>query len=156
MIVTLITSGNYMTTAADYVGVSMTAIEEALRRGKVAHSGPDSDFKWAVAKAHASWTADLVAATTHAAVRNPEIALKMLSRRAKGWSERPAVTVQHTGAIGSSDVAPGISEAVRSDPASNAAFLEFLGKLSESGAFDPGGPLSVGSRESGDSNIKRR
>ena len=50
------------------------------------------------------------------------------------------MTVQHTGAIGSSDVAPGISEAVRSDPASNAAFLEFLGKLAESGAFDPGGP----------------
>ena len=149
-IVALILTGNYMTTAADYVGVSMTAIEEALKRGRAAHSGPDSDFAWAVGKAHASWTADLVASTTNAALRNPEIALKMLSRRAKGWSNRPEVDVQHTGAIGSFDVAPRMGEAVRMDSASNVAFHEFLARLSDAGAFDPGGPLSVaGPRESG-------
>jgi len=142
VIIGLIASGNYMATSADYVGVSVDVVDDALRRGRSAFSGPDFDFRVAVNKAHALWTAGLVAATTQAASRNPTIALQMLSRRAKGWSDKPEVTIQHTGAIGSFDVTPSMGEAVRSDPASNAAFLELLGKLSESGAFDPGGPLS--------------
>ncbi|GAC1401631.1 MAG: hypothetical protein NVSMB64_00050 [Candidatus Velthaea sp.] len=95
-----------------------------------------------MARAHALWTADLVTATTNAALRNPEIALKMLSRRAKGWSERPNMTLQHTGVVGSYEAAPTMAQAVKSNPASNAAFLELLSKLSKSGAFNPGGPLS--------------
>ncbi|GAC1401681.1 MAG: hypothetical protein NVSMB64_00260 [Candidatus Velthaea sp.] len=141
-IASLIASGNFMSTAADYVGISIDVIDETLRRGRSAKSGPDHQFSLDVAKAHAKWTAGLVTATTKAARRSPEIALKMLSRRAKGWSDRPDVTVQHAGAVGSFDAAPKMAIAVRSDPASNAAFLELLGKLSKSGAFDPGGALS--------------
>lgn len=148
-IIGLIASGNFMSTAADYVGISIDVIDETLRRGRSAKSGPDHQFSLDVARAHAKWTAGLVAATTKAARRSPEIALKMLSRRGKGWSERPDVTVQHAGAVGSFDAAPKMAIAVRSDPASNAAFLELLGKLSESGAFDPGGALSDLPRESG-------
>ncbi|GAC1312277.1 MAG: hypothetical protein NVSMB19_26590 [Vulcanimicrobiaceae bacterium] len=139
IIVGLISSGNYMATAADYVGISVDVVDEALRRGRSAHSGPDFDFRVDVAKAHALWTAGLVAATTHAASRNPEIALKMLSRRAKGWSERDVVAVQHSGAVGSFDAAPAMAQAVRMDSASNVAFHEFLARLSDAGAFEPGG-----------------
>ncbi|GAC1402065.1 MAG: hypothetical protein NVSMB64_01230 [Candidatus Velthaea sp.] len=151
-VIGLIASGNFMSTAADYVGISIDVIDEALRQGRSAKSGPDHQFSLDVAKAHAKWTAGLVTATTKAARRSPEIALKMLSRRAKGWSDRPDVTVQHAGAVGSFDAAPKMAIAVRSDPASNAAFLELLGKLSESGAFDPGGALSDRPRDSGATN----
>ena len=75
--------------------------------------------------------------------------LKMLSRRAKGWSDRPDVTVQHAGAIGSFAAAPKMAIAVRADPASNAAFLELFGKLTDSGAVDPGDALSDCPRDSG-------
>ncbi|GAC1401635.1 MAG: hypothetical protein NVSMB64_00060 [Candidatus Velthaea sp.] len=40
-IVSLIASGNYMSTAADYVGISIDVVDEALRRGRSAKSGPD-------------------------------------------------------------------------------------------------------------------
>ena len=148
-IISLMAFGNFMSTAADYVGKSIDAIDETVRRGRSGKSGPDHQFSPDVAKAHAKWTAGLVTATTKAARRSPEIALKMLSRRAKGWSDRPDVTVQHAGAIGSFAAAPKMAIAVRADPASNAAFLELFGKLSDSGAVDPGDALSDRPRDSG-------
>lgn len=141
-IIALISVGNFMVTAAAFAEVSLDAVNDCLKRGRSAHSGPDHEFAVAIEKAHATWTGQLVRATTQAALKNPTVALAMLARRNREWSERPEVTIQHTGAIGSFDVTPSMGEAVRSDPASNAAFLELLGKLSESGAFDPGGPLS--------------
>ena len=83
-IISLMAFRNLMSTAADYVGISIDVIDETVRRGRSGKSGPDHQFSPDVAKAHAKWTAGLVTATTKAARRSPEIALKMLSRRAKG------------------------------------------------------------------------
>lgn len=87
-IISLMAFGNFMSTAADYVGISIDVIDETIRRGRSGKFGPDHQFSPDAAKAHAKWTAGLVTATTKAARRSPEIALKMLSRRAKGWSDR--------------------------------------------------------------------
>ena len=146
MIIERIAAGNFMTTAAAFAEVSLDAVNDCLKRGRAAHSGPDREFTVAVAKAHANWTDSLVEASSRLALADPKIALAMLARRTPEWGERDRdLTVKHTGAVGSFDVAPAMGEAVRSDPASNAAFLELLGKLSESGAFEPGGPLSSSS-----------
>ena len=73
MIVSLIASGNFMSTAADYVGISIEVINETLRSGRSAESGPDHRFYQDVAKAHANWTATLVRVIMKAAQRSPKI-----------------------------------------------------------------------------------
>ena len=76
-----------------------------------------------------------------AAHNHPEIALKMLARRSKEWSDRDFTLKSSTKVV--PDVRPVIAEDIHMDSATNAAYLEYLARLSESDAFDPGGPLDT-------------
>ena len=138
-IVSLIRGGNFMTTAAAFAGLSVDTVNDALKEGRASYTGPNREFVVAVDKAHAEWVASLVAATTAAAHTHPEIALKMLARRSKEWSDRDFTLKSSAEVV--TDVRPLIAEDIQMDSATNAAYLEYLARLSESGAFDPGGPL---------------
>ena len=76
-----------------------------------------------------------------AAHNHPEIVLKMLAHRSKEWSDRD-FTLKYSTEV-AHDVRPVIAEDIHMNSATNAAYLEYLARLSESGAFDPGGPLDT-------------
>ena len=135
-IIRLVAAGNFISTAAAFAEVSHDAVEAAIKRGRLARSGPDREFTVALDKAHAEWTAQLVDATTQAALKSPDVALRMLNRRSKDWTDRELV-VKHTGAVGTFDTEPDFGKAVRSDPVATAIFLDLLARLSDLGFFEP-------------------
>jgi len=77
--------GNYLTTAADVAGISISALREGLARGEREKSGPYRDFLVAVRQVSGIVEDNLVGVFQGGAENDPTIAKEFLARR---WPQR--------------------------------------------------------------------